>query len=267
MRSWHVTLIVTDLIISQRRTAAKPFRNKPFPHFNIIDSMTPRKSKGGFIYRPDNDKAPSAGSGTPTMSSPSPSTSAPASDALNLIQLTTATNEIDTIMRPATPILSASTTNPTVMSPDIPSTFLAGSTTTSVVTSVSRTKRKHAGSDLSPAVSGGSAAKRSQPPSAATKAQQEASDAITEFNGIFAGFVDKFNETQTSANPEYACAIKLLRGQDGVGLSAQERMDISSFLGRNPRDVTLYVNSDAEVRALWLQQTLSKLNAANESGR
>jgi hypothetical protein len=88
--------------------------------------MTPRKSKGGFIYRPDNDKAPSAGSGTPTMSSSSPSTSAPASDALNLIQLTTATNEIDTIMRPATPILSASTTNPTVMSPDIPSTFLAG---------------------------------------------------------------------------------------------------------------------------------------------
>jgi hypothetical protein len=162
--------------------------------------MTPRKSKGGFIYRPDNDKAPSAGSGTPTMSSLSPSTSAPASDALNLIQLTTATNEIDTIMCPATPILSASTTNP-------------------------------------------------------------------EFNGIFAGFVDKFNETQTSANPEYACAIKLLREQDGVGLSAQERMDISSFLGRNPKDVTLYVNSDAEVRALWLQQTLSKLNAANESGR
>lgn len=229
--------------------------------------MTPRKSKGGFIYRPDNNKAPSAGSAPPSTM-PSLSTSAP--DALNLTQLTTAANEIDIIMRPVTPASATpeppgpATTDPIEMSPDTPSTFLASSTISSVITSVSRTKRKHTGSDLGSAVSGGSAAKRSRPPSAAAKAQQEGSDAITKFNNIFAGFVDKFNEVQASPNPEYACAIKLLK--EHRGLSVQERMDISTYLGSNPKDVTLYVNSDAEVRALWLQQTLSMLNARNESG-
>jgi hypothetical protein len=97
------------------------------------------------------------------------------------------------------------------------------------------------------------------------KVQQEGSDAITKFNNIFEGFVHKFHAQDESPNPEYARAIKLLKERDGVELTTQERMDISVYLGGHMKEVTMYVNSDDDVRHLWLQQTLSAINAAKQS--
>ncbi|KAG0708358.1 hypothetical protein DFH29DRAFT_994199 [Suillus ampliporus] len=230
-------------------TGAKVFRNKGFNHFHIIDNMMPHKSKGDFIYCPGDDTAP------PT---PPAAASSSAPDTLNLAQLATAANKIGGHIAAAGPRF-----DPQAPSSDIPSTFLSGSTASSVVTSVSQTKRKH--TEMGSAVSSGSAAKRSRPPSASVKAQQEGSDAIMKFNNIFEGFIDKFNNTQMSLNPEYACAIRMLKEHDGAGLSAQERMGISSFMGRHPKEVTLYINSDDDVRALWVQQTLATINAMRQS--
>lgn len=173
----------------------------------------------------------------------------------------------------------ATSIDPATISPSIPSTFLsAGSVSapSSIITSVSRnSKRKHdhhghsegpSNSGHGPASSNGGASKRSRPLSVAAKAQKESCDELVRFNNIFETFAGKFNDAQSTPNPEYAHAIKLLR-DDGaaMGLSPQQRMDIGSFLGKNPKEVTLYVNNDAEVRALWLQKILSTLESASTS--
>jgi hypothetical protein len=97
---------------------------------------------------------------------------------------------------------------------------------------------------------------------ATARAQEGANEQLTRFNNIFETFTGKFNEAQSSPNPEYACAIKLLK-DDGaaIGLSVQERFEIGKWLGKVPKDVTFYVNNDEEVRMLWLKSTLSEIQA------
>ena len=225
----------------------------------------PRKSKGDYIFRP----------GVTTASPhatilPSTSASSFASNPLNLTQLTTATNEIDSI-RHTTPGLNPVTPfgvpDPATLLPDIPSTFLTGSTSpSSAITSISRMKRRHTDdAALSSTGSQASGSKRSRPPTAAAKAQQDGADAMSKLSKVLEGFVEQYKETQSSPNAEYARAIKLLEGESAqAGLSPKDQMDISIFLGKNSKDVMLYVNSPANIRALWLQQTLSTIRTTQQ---
>ncbi|KAG1838853.1 hypothetical protein DFJ58DRAFT_733588 [Suillus subalutaceus] len=216
------------------RAAEKPFKNKGFPYFDIIDSIQPctkRQGNNSNIYC-----SPSGLDGIPSI------ITSGALDALDLSPLAPSLNEINTSssMQYDAPPEATGPSAPMSSPGSIPSTFLSGSTSTSsVITSISAHIK--------------------------VQAQQESRDELVRFNNIFETFTEKFNDSTLSPNSKYTHAIKLLQDDAAaMGLSPQEQMDMGSFLGRNPRDTTLYVNSDAEVGVLWLRQALQTLSAMKE---
>ncbi|KAG1790871.1 uncharacterized protein HD556DRAFT_1445652 [Suillus plorans] len=232
--------------------AAKSFKNKGFPFFDLINNIHLHGKRQG-----NNSNIYYSPTGFDSMSSTMTSSASSALEALNLSPPTPSVNETNTstsMRRDATTEATGSNLPNLSLPSSVPSTFLSSSNTSSVITSVSRNSKHRHDSQSAfgsvPPVSGG---KCSRPVSVAAKVQQESSDELVRFNNIFETFTVKFDDSQSSSNPEYTQALKLLRDDSTtIGLSPQERMDIGSFLGRNPRDITLYVNSDVEVRELWL---------------
>ena len=201
--------------------------------------MMPAKSKGDYIFHPD-PIPPTAPAESSTAQTLSMSTFGQATSPQSASPVGTFTN-----FRTPAPI-----------SPGIPSTFLSGSSV-SGLTSVSWGKRKLDAMEVS-VVSESGKAKRSHPPSASVKAQQDRSSAMMKVADMVEDLTKTFAQAQ-SQEQQYTCAITLLNAYDG--LSTEEKLELIDFLGMNPKEVIKYLYMDNNLRAVWMQRRLNEIHA------
>ena len=194
----------------------------------------PAKSKGDYIFCPD----------------PIPLTAPTKSSTAQTLSISTFGQA--TSPQSASPV--GTFTNfrtPAPISPGIPSTFLSGSSV-SGLTSVSWGKRKLDAMEVS-VVSESGKAKRSHPPSASVKAQQDGSSAMMKVADMVEDLMKTFVQAQ-SQEQQYARATY-------DGLSTEEKLELIDFLGRNPKEVVKYLYMDNNLRAVWMQRRLNEIHA------
>jgi hypothetical protein len=217
--------------------AAKPFRNKGFPHFNAIEPMIPRVSKGQARFSGGGSKIAAKSSRHPPDSS-DPNTPPPSN-----IQS------------------SSSAPAHSSMSPNAPFSFLGPSATPSdagsVLTSISRGKRKISSIAATDADSETGSRKRSRPLSAAVRAQQDGSDAMGKIATLFADFMQSYintNEQTLAISDPLAHAIKLLEMHKT--LTESNKLDVASFfsLPENEKQVVIFINFAESTRQAWLEK-------------
>ncbi|KIK72543.1 hypothetical protein PAXRUDRAFT_21865 [Paxillus rubicundulus Ve08.2h10] len=192
--------------------------------------------------------------------------------SLDLQQLSTAANEIAGAvatgtwqpLSPAPP--SSSGANPNAMSTSTPSTFLSpsvASSTSSVVTSVSRVKRK-VSAVTSIADSEGSSRKRTRPLTAQAQAQQAGGEAMQEMAVVVKNLVCSVAPAP-SVNDPFGDAIDILSQHSEV--TPQQRVNIGEYLAleKNRNQVILFRRFGEAERKEWLMHRLAEIAAAHQA--
>ncbi|KAG1809208.1 hypothetical protein EV424DRAFT_1350097 [Suillus variegatus] len=157
----------------------KPFRTKGFSHLALMEQLVSSQGKGKYVFRPHSTRTSAALDLNPA---PSPT----ASTTTGFIIPQTPNRNFTTMRTPDTGLLASANSSqgmdPESISPSVPSTYLSHSAGSSVgawtsVSDTSGAKRKY--SALSPeSAAGSSHSKRSRPPSATLKVQQEGAESM-----------------------------------------------------------------------------------------
>ncbi|KAG2109810.1 hypothetical protein DEU56DRAFT_920272 [Suillus clintonianus] len=218
---------------------SRPYMNKGFDHFEIMEQLLQGVSKGLHIFRP----ATQAASNAPQNSAASTSSSIPP------------------VTGHAPP---PSSVDPESLGPPVPSTFLSPSTegsttgTDSAWTSISRGKRKF--SALTPSSVAGSQ-KRTRPPSATLLVQREGTETMKNLvevvremqkNLVLAPPPPPLPPVQLQPSTHVGSAISLLNKY--TDLTSKERLAIANFLAGNENQAITFYSLDEATRLEWLEE-------------
>ncbi|KAG8221220.1 hypothetical protein J3R82DRAFT_1380 [Butyriboletus roseoflavus] len=229
---------------------AKPFKTKGFIHFDAVECLMPDASQGKYICR------------GPQATNHGPATNINDSTPLNLHQLSTVADEISMANSqfPAAsqmpPPPSSIPGDPNLVPPSAPSSFVsisAMSSTSSLLTSVSRPKRKL--DSISAVESETSSHKQSRPLSVTALAQQASGAAIAD---MAATMKDISKSITTHAN-DLEMAMEILNEHDE--LTTIQKLDISDYLvdPNHLNHAVVFHKLRVSERKYWLACRLAEL--------
>lgn len=236
-----------------------------------MEQLVSSQGKGKYVFRPHSTRTSAALDLNPA---PSPTTST----TTGFIIPQTPNRNFTTMRTPDTGLLASANSSqgmdPESISPSVPSTYLSHSAGSSVgawtsVSDTSGAKRKY--SALSPeSAAGSSHSKRSRPPSAMLKVQQEGAESMKDLVTVVREMQKNLGLSapqQSQPPPQQVSmaglvqAIALLNQYANSDLfqSVEEQLAIANYLADHESQAVLFCSLNEQTRRAWLEQKRRQL--------